>query len=207
MKVSSSSHPIIRNWYKSIYTRNHQNNGTLSTVKLNSIHVNSSDPSSVNKTLVVLHGLFGSAVNWLDIAEDMQIKSKRQSVLVDLRNHGDSSHANTMTYNEMADDVIYHLNKQNIQRFTIIGHSFGSKVAMTIACKLGNRVDGLIIVDSAPYDNKDIKQIYNASKNVIETLLKYDLTGKKKEEVMEGLYKILVFVSLLITVCTCCQVT
>ena len=48
-----------------------------------------------------------------------------------------------MTFEEMADDVIRYLDKMNIEKFTLMGHSMGAKTAMQIATKIENRIDGL----------------------------------------------------------------
>ena len=53
---------------------------------------------------VVLHGLFGSGKNWRSFAgsleEDFQVWT------LDARNHGDSPHADSMSYQQMAEDVV-----------------------------------------------------------------------------------------------------
>lgn len=67
-----------------------------------------------------------------------------------MRNHGNSDHHDSMTYKEMADDVIRYADNKNIDRFTIIGHSMGGKTAMTLATLHPERIDGIIIVDAPP---------------------------------------------------------
>ena len=53
--------------------------------------------------LIILHGLFGSARNWSTIAR--RLAASYRVIALDLRNHGDSPWAGTMTYAEVADDV------------------------------------------------------------------------------------------------------
>ena len=53
--------------------------------------------------VIILHGLFGSSRNWTSLAKAMA--DNYQVITVDLRNHGNSEHADTMTYPEMASDV------------------------------------------------------------------------------------------------------
>ena len=53
--------------------------------------------------LVILHGLLGSSDNWRGIATELQ--QKFSVVCLDLRNHGQSFHADSMTYTEMVDDI------------------------------------------------------------------------------------------------------
>lgn len=57
----------------------------------------------------------------------------------------------------MADDVIRLADSLQIDKFTILGHSMGAKIAMTTACKYPDRIDGVCSVDAAPYD-------YNSNK-------------------------------------------
>ena len=49
--------------------------------------------------LIILHGLFGSARNWSTVAR--RLATSHRVIALDLRNHGDSSWAETMTYAEM----------------------------------------------------------------------------------------------------------
>jgi pimeloyl-ACP methyl ester carboxylesterase len=98
--------------------------------------------------MVILHGLLGSSRNWQTAGADL---AERYHVFaLDLRNHGRSPHADSMSYEEMGDDVLAWLNAQKIERATLVGHSMGGKVAMLIACRHPQRVERLIVVDIAP---------------------------------------------------------
>ncbi|HVS52099.1 MAG TPA: alpha/beta fold hydrolase [Opitutaceae bacterium] len=101
-----------------------------------------------NPPLVVLHGMLGSSRNWQtagrDLAEMFHVRA------LDLRNHGASPHATTMSYEEMMADVLGWLDAQQLARVTLMGHSMGGKVAMLLACRQPGRVARLIAVDIAP---------------------------------------------------------
>ena len=60
--------------------------------------------SDSGKPLLILHGLFGSLGNWgwhsKQLAEQYAVYG------VDLRNHGESPHADELDYASMADDVM-----------------------------------------------------------------------------------------------------
>ncbi|THH37878.1 alpha/beta fold hydrolase [Neolewinella litorea] len=98
--------------------------------------------------LVILHGLFGNLDNWQTLArkwaDDYRI------ILVDLRNHGRSPHADEMTYPLMAHDLAAFLEEQAIDRCHVLGHSMGGKVAMQVALTYPALVEKLIVVDMAP---------------------------------------------------------
>ena len=99
-------------------------------------------------SLVVLHGLFGSARNWQSIARRL---AERHAVSVlDMRNHGASPWTDTMTYPEMAEDVLSHIVANGLSRPCLIGHSMGGKAAMAAALLAPGRVGRLIVVDIAP---------------------------------------------------------
>lgn len=98
--------------------------------------------------LVLLHGLFGSSANWRGIAK--RLGENRRILMMDMRNHGRSFHDPLMSYAHMAEDVLETLEKQNIERADILGHSMGGKAAMVAALNTPGRVNRLIVVDIAP---------------------------------------------------------
>jgi pimeloyl-ACP methyl ester carboxylesterase len=104
--------------------------------------------------VVILHGLFGSRRNWLTIAR--QLAGEARVLVVDLRNHGDSPHAPSMYWNELAEDVLHVLDRANVNRALIAGHSMGGKVAMTFANLHADRIRALLVLDIAPitYPNR-----------------------------------------------------
>ncbi|KAK5276940.1 hypothetical protein LTR40_010999, partial [Exophiala xenobiotica] len=83
---------------------------------------------------------------------------------LDLRNHGDSPHSPEHDYTSMAIDVEHFISRHKIPRPTLIGHSMGAKVAMTMALRAAgsgspssnssssSSYSALIPVDNAPVD-------------------------------------------------------
>jgi len=99
-------------------------------------------------TLIILHGLFGSARNWQGIAR--QLADRFSVYALDLRNHGGSEHADTMDYPQMAADVLGFMQQQNLSDVILLGHSMGGKVAMQLALSYPDTVRQLVVVDIAP---------------------------------------------------------
>lgn len=97
--------------------------------------------------ILIVHGLFGSGRNWGVIAR--RLAESRRVVTVDLRNHGDSFHAESQSYDEMAEDL-----DATIDRIggtaDVIGHSMGGKAAMTLALATPARLRRLMVADIAP---------------------------------------------------------
>jgi pimeloyl-ACP methyl ester carboxylesterase len=176
--------------FKSFSTGNKRVVTDTKDLRLNSSFVDSAHPD-INKTLVFLHGLFGNSNNWRSISYSEAVRARRRSLLVDLRNHGDSDHCQTMSYQEMADDVIRHMDSLNINKFTLLGHSMGGKVAMHISTKYADRLDGLVIVDSAPKDHKDNVNIYGGTKDIVKKVSVLDTEGKTRKEVLNDLKNLL----------------
>lgn len=100
--------------------------------------------------LIILHGLFGSARNWQGIAR--RLATDYTVHALDLRNHGSSPHADAMTYELMAEDVLEFMNQANIEKTVLLGHSMGGKVAMELALSSPDKVSQLIVVDIAPVE-------------------------------------------------------
>lgn len=98
--------------------------------------------------LLVLHGLFGTADNWVTLAREW---AKHYTVILpDLRNHGRSPHHPEMGYEAMAEDVLRLLEREWVHRAFVIGHSMGGKVAMHLALGQPDLVERLLVADIAP---------------------------------------------------------
>lgn len=100
------------------------------------------------KPIVILHGLFGSSDNWLTVSK--AFAEKYEVFLIDLRNHGQSPHTKSHTYEEMAEDLAQFLVQNNLEKIILIGHSMGGKTAMAFAQKYPQKIEKLIIVDISP---------------------------------------------------------
>lgn len=98
--------------------------------------------------VILLHGLFGAGDTLGGIrrrlARDYQVHS------LDLRNHGDSPHTESMGYPEMASDVLAYMDRAGLASASLLGHSMGGKVAMEMALMAPDRVTRLIVADIAP---------------------------------------------------------
>lgn len=117
-------------------------------LSLNSLVLESSGPP-----LVVLHGLFGSHSNWRGLGR--KLSGQCEVHLLDLRNHGDSPHSDSMDYPGMAEDVLAYMEHHSLANPVLLGHSMGGKVAMSLALQHPERLRALIVADIAPvrYDH------------------------------------------------------
>jgi esterase len=98
--------------------------------------------------VVILHGLFGSGRNWVPIAN--ALADTHRVYLPDARNHGASGWGETMSYPDMALDVLAFIEREQLERPLVIGHSMGGKTAMALALEHPQAIGGLAVIDIAP---------------------------------------------------------
>lgn len=115
-------------------------------------HELSLSSNSQEVPLVLLHGLFGSLSNLGMLAR--AFIGTRTVLQVDLRNHGKSSHSSEFNYDVMARDVLETLDHLKIDKFSVIGHSMGGKIALKLPSLAQGRVEKAIILDMSPRRNE-----------------------------------------------------
>ena len=103
--------------------------------------------------VVILHGLFGAGRNWTQFAE--ALAEDHRVYLPDARNHGASPWAESMSYVEMAADVRTLIEREQLRRPFVIGHSMGGKTAMALALSHPEAVAGIAVIDIAPESYAD----------------------------------------------------
>ena len=98
--------------------------------------------------VIIVHGLFGSSVNWRGVAR--KLAKARKVYTVDMRNHGKSPHLDVMSYEAMATDLVRFMDSAGVKKADIIGHSMGGKAAMVTALLYPEHVKSLAVLDIAP---------------------------------------------------------
>ena len=99
--------------------------------------------------VVLLHGLFGQGRNFTGVAR--ALADEARVTLLDLPDHGRSPWSDDFSYAGMADrvaDLLAALAPG--ERWTVVGHSMGGKVAMLVALRRPELVERLCVVDIAP---------------------------------------------------------
>lgn len=127
--------------------------------------------------LIVLHGLFGSARNWAGHARSLA--DTHHVYALDLRNHGSSGRAMTMTYEEMAEDVAGFIADEDLSAPLVLGHSMGGKVAMQLALNAPDLIRALMVVDIAPVSYGHDMLDYIAAMQML------DLSGEQRRAELE----------------------
>lgn len=129
-----------------------------------------------NKSLFIIHGLFGSLDNWqshaLVLAENFHVVS------VDLRNHAKSFHSDEMNLQVMVEDILHLQKYLTVSKFYAIGHSLGGKVLMKML-QQSQDIEKAIVVDIAP-------RLYNRGHDLIfQALRSVDLENTNRRNEIE----------------------
>ena len=127
--------------------------------------------------VVILHGLLGSGRNWGGVARDLSVDHHVWTP--DLPNHGGSGWIDRMDYRTQAGIVAQWIETRIGGAVTLLGHSMGGKIAMTLALTRADLVNALIVADIAPvsYDH-DFGAFTKAMKQVPVA----DMTTRKQVE-------------------------
>ena len=101
-----------------------------------------------NPCILILHGLLGCSDNWLTVAK--KLSANYYVLIIDLRNHGQSFHHESMFYSEMAKDVENLILSLGLKEVSLLGHSMGGKVAMECLKRKKVPFKLAVVVDIAP---------------------------------------------------------
>ena len=141
------------------------------------------------KTIVFVHGLSDSLVYWKVLSENL--KKDYQTLIYDLRGHGESTDDDRNTTIDVYQEDLYQLlNALNIEDAVFIGLSLGGNVILDLAVNHPEKVKGLIVMSSFPEHDEKLKKIFNDFDNAIDqgfveffdTILPYTLTDDLLEE-------------------------
>ena len=141
------------------------------------------------KTIVFVHGLSDSLAYWKVLSETL--KNDYQTLIYDLRGHGESSDDDGNTTIDLYQEDLYQLLKAlNIENAVFVGLSLGGNVILDLAVNHPEMVKGLIVMSSFPEHDEKLKKIFDDFDNAIDegfveffdTILPYTLTEDLLEE-------------------------
>ncbi len=140
--------------------------------------------STEGKPLIILHGMLGQHANWTVAAKAFAENFKVYSF--DARNHGQSPHADSMSYSQMAEDVAQTMDAIGLSKADFIGHSMGGKIAMQFALNFPERVNKLVVVDIAPVNyesgpNQELSALQKINLNALTNRQQADVILQNNE--------------------------
>lgn len=124
--------------------------------------------NSNQPAVIIIHGLFGDKDNLKSLAKEL--KDDYYCVLVDARNHGESPHCDSMSYPQMAADIVTTANQLKLPQFALVGHSMGGKIAMQVCLDTPQKVTKAVFADIAPVAYE------GAHNDILAALQQLDLT-------------------------------
>lgn len=139
--------------------------------------------------VLLLHGLLGNKRNFSTIGASLasQLKTKRRIIAVDLRNHGENTFdkRESMSYTEMAHDVLEVMNREGMDQAVLVGHSVGGKVSQALSLLHPDRVAGLVVLDIAPVSYTTQEPHWQAVHDIVTALVQVpDGLTKKQVDTM-----------------------
>lgn len=105
------------------------------------------DSQRGDKCVVLLHGYLESMLVWDEFAA--LLKESVRVVTIDLPGHGVSmvtSQVHTMEY--LAECVALAMEALGIERYSVVGHSMGGYVALTMVEKYASRLESIVLLSS-----------------------------------------------------------
>ncbi|HET9685422.1 MAG TPA: alpha/beta hydrolase, partial [Gemmatimonadaceae bacterium] len=113
------------------------------------IELHRTDRGRGNDAFVFLHYFAGSARAWDAVIAS--IAPGRRCIAVDLRGFGDSPAPSTgYAVADSADDVSALVTALGLERYVLVGHSMGGKIAMALAARRPAGLAGLVLVAPCP---------------------------------------------------------
>ena len=101
--------------------------------------------------VLALHGL-ASSCHWFDLVIPDLVDSHR-CLALDQRGHGETDQPPTgYDWQTLSTDVIEALDQLGLEKATVVGHSWGAYVALSLAAKYPNRVSALVMIDGGFFD-------------------------------------------------------
>jgi pimeloyl-ACP methyl ester carboxylesterase len=116
---------------------------------INGVHLNY-EVAGQGEAVVFLHGMTGSTQDWAN--QVVALSPKYRAVALDMRGHGKSGAPPTEAEYSIplfAEDVLGLLNRLNIKKCCLAGHSIGGFIALQFALNHPDRLAGLVLVDTS----------------------------------------------------------
>ncbi|MCQ8278429.1 alpha/beta fold hydrolase [Acetobacteraceae bacterium KSS8] len=115
----------------------------------NGITLHANETGSGGTSLVFLHYWGGTADTWAPVID--ALPSKPRAIALDARGWGGSDRpAEGYSIATMADDVAAFLSALRLERYVLVGHSMGGKVAQLFASRRPDGLVGLVLVAPSP---------------------------------------------------------
>lgn len=110
------------------------------------------DSEKGQQTIIFIHGLGSNMAAWKK--NFLELEKDYRCIALDLPGYGKSSknpHSGLMSF--YADVVLQFMDKMKLKTVTLAGHSMGGQISLVAALQFPDRIDKLILVDPAGFEN------------------------------------------------------
>jgi proline iminopeptidase len=155
----------------------------------------------VGRPIVILHGGPGLDQSYL-LPQMLELSKDHEIIFYDQRGSGKSLNtpltSDYINIDQFCDDLESLRKQLDLKQFILLGHSWGSTLAMYYAAKYPNHVSKLILLNSAPVDFSGLKMLMGEFKkrttsinNKITALTNYNEFEKLNAQEITDLYRVL----------------
>lgn len=128
------------------------------------------NPKKASKTLLFLHGWRSNSTLWFSVVNPLVEREDYAIYCVDLPGFGESHlPKKPWKIQDYVNHVLSFIRKLNLDKVTLVGHSFGGSIGIVIASEHPDLLDTLVLVDSAGLRKVTVKR---QTKKIIAKILK-----------------------------------
>ena len=147
-------------------------------------------------TAVLLHFFGGTSRTWTEVRAELDARGIR-TIAPDLRGFGDAMGApGPFTVDAYADDVVALATREAGERWVLVGHSMGGKIAFAVAARRPAGLAALVLVAPSPpwpepmsdADRARLRAAYGnraAAATTIDGIVAHPLTGMVRERTLD----------------------
>ncbi|CAN8236071.1 unnamed protein product [Cochlearia groenlandica] len=121
------------------------------------IRIHEAGQNTEGNVVLFLHGFLGTGEEWIPIMKGISVSAR--CISVDIPGHGSSrvqSHASetqkspTFSMEMIAETLYKVIEKLTPGKVTIVGYSMGARIALYMALRFSNKVEGAVVVSGSP---------------------------------------------------------
>lgn len=133
--------------------------------------------------LLLHHSLFGRKENWVKFGRALHHLTKRQVVIPDARNHGNSFSSKALNFKLMSGDLVKLLHQLNISRASLVGHgNLGGRVCMLTALTSPHLVDKMVVESATPLNTEALLKTYETYRQACYIYRTLSLSSNSSED-------------------------
>lgn len=159
-------------------------------IEIDKMKINYIKRGQGKKVILFLHG-WGANIDTM-IPAMKTVENKYTTIAVDLPGFGQSDEPHkTWNAYDYAEFIYKFINKLNLEKISLVGHSHGGRTAIILSAKYGINIDKLVLIDSAGLPSKKSFKYYLKiySFKLLKKAYKLMFFWKDNDKTMEKFYQ------------------